>query len=404
LKSLKLRILTGFAILSRCIGHARAAAVSSNRFTMRSIFRLLVLILAALFFSAAASATDYYSAPGGITSGTCHLATTPCDLTYTLSIAGTGDRISLAPGLYTPTTTLTATFSVSFVGSGSTTTTVKPTGLSGSSCGFYFANTPTVDQVYVSFSAMTIDGSASTSSPVCFGPGANISLDRTVIANSPAAGISTASSPLYSISLLESAIVGNGSGIVINSGISSGRIAVNRSLIAGNTGRGVNGSGAVFGSFTNSTITNNAGGGLTLSGNVGNYISDSTIANNGSGLNSAILGSSVSVIRSVIAGTCSGTFGSYSVESPGNTCNLSGANSLVNVSVGQLSLAALADNGGPTQTLMLQPTSYAIGVAGTECAAVDQRDFVRSLPCDAGAIQANATKSDELFSADFEAF
>ena len=352
-------------------------------------------------------AADYYTAPAGSASGTCHVAATPCDLTYALGIAGNGDRISLAPGLYTPTTTLSANltavsgnFSLSLVGSGAAATTVKPTGLSGSACGFNITNTASVNQVYFSIAAMTIDGSASSSSPLCAGAGANLLLTQTIVANSAAAAIFTAFSPSYTINLEESALTGNAAGIVVSSG--SGAIIIDRSLIAGNSGKGISAGGSLgLGRVSNSTIANNGGGGLLLSGSA-NLVADSTIANNGSGANSAISGT-VSIARSVIAGTCSGTFGSYSVESPGSTCGLA-ANSIVNVSVGQLDLAVLGDNGGPTRTIMLQPSSYAIGAAGTGCPPVDQRDFDRALPCDAGAVQANAVKADKLFRADFEAF
>jgi hypothetical protein len=51
-------------------------------------------------------------------------------------------------------------------------------------------------------------------------------------------------------------------------------------------------------------------------------------------------------------------------------------------------LGALADNGGPTQTMALQPGSPAIGAGGTSCPATDQRGVARAVPCDIGAYEA----------------
>jgi CSLREA domain-containing protein len=51
--------------------------------------------------------------------------------------------------------------------------------------------------------------------------------------------------------------------------------------------------------------------------------------------------------------------------------------------------AALADNGGPTQTLALLDGSAAIGGGFTpSCPAVDQRGAARRTPCDVGAVEA----------------
>ena len=49
-------------------------------------------------------------------------------------------------------------------------------------------------------------------------------------------------------------------------------------------------------------------------------------------------------------------------------------------------LAALADNGGPTQTMAIPATSPAVGAAVT-CDGYDQRGTLRSAPCDSGAYE-----------------
>jgi hypothetical protein len=50
-------------------------------------------------------------------------------------------------------------------------------------------------------------------------------------------------------------------------------------------------------------------------------------------------------------------------------------------------LGELADNGGPTLTLMPQPGSPAIGLAN-DCPATDQRGEPRAEPCTSGAVEA----------------
>ncbi len=49
-------------------------------------------------------------------------------------------------------------------------------------------------------------------------------------------------------------------------------------------------------------------------------------------------------------------------------------------------LGDLADNGGPTRTMLPQAGSPALG-AGEDCPALDQRGVPRSEPCDAGAVE-----------------
>jgi len=78
------------------------------------------------------------------------------------------------------------------------------------------------------------------------------------------------------------------------------------------------------------------------------------------------------------------------------------ANSLVNEAASVLNLGALTNNGGPTQTMMPQSLSVAIGFDDTGCQPVDQRDFVRTGACDAGAVQSNATLPDIIFADGFE--
>jgi hypothetical protein len=120
---------------------------------------------------------------------------------------------------------------------------------------------------------------------------------------------------------------------------------------------------------------------LTLAGNSGMAISANV----------------ASIDHVIIEGVCA-IGGDYSVESPGHTYSLS-VTSFDDVSAQDLALGNLADNGGFTQTLMPQPTSVAIGIGGPGCEPVDQRNFVRTGPCDTGAVQANP---DVIFRSSFD--
>jgi hypothetical protein len=49
-----------------------------------------------------------------------------------------------------------------------------------------------------------------------------------------------------------------------------------------------------------------------------------------------------------------------------------------------------------------QPDSVAIGLGGPLCQPVDQRDYIRTSACDAGAVQAGASVSDRIFANGFD--
>jgi len=83
----------------------------------------------------------------------------------------------------------------------------------------------------------------------------------------------------------------------------------------------------------------------------------------------------------------------HNIESPGDTCTFDGGNDTVNATSEELSLAEqLADNGGPTLTLIPATTSLAVdylddpGLCGT---SEDQRGELRpqNFVCDVGAVE-----------------
>jgi hypothetical protein len=202
-------------------------------------------------------------------------------------------------------------------------------------------------------------------------------------------------------------IVGDGSGTVILD-----------SLVAGNTGDGVGGvegQGAL--TLRNSTVTGNTatplaenqgplalGGGVVTVGGI-NDVDHSTITGNGvepgvvllTGANLgsvAVINPSLTVRSSVIGGSgapnCGGPIESrgHNVDSDG-TCGFAAPGDRSGVDP---MLAALADNGGPTDTMALLPASPAID-AGDDCPAADQRGQSRAqgATCDAGAFESPFT-------------
>ena len=81
----------------------------------------------------------------------------------------------------------------------------------------------------------------------------------------------------------------------------------------------------------------------------------------------------------------------YTIESPGDTCGFDQPTDQVSVSVDDLKLGPLQDNGGPTMTHALGAGSVSIdAIPGADCEAdTDQRGEPRpgSTMCDVGAFE-----------------
>ena len=156
------------------------------------------------------------------------------------------------------------------------------------------------------------------------------------------------------------------------------------STITGNTAEQKGGGIYTSGDSTliNSTVSGNTAG--TSGGGIhGDASQDGlTLINSTVGGNSAPEGSALwsegiifpTLANSIVDGDCAGLTGfisnGYNIESPGDTCGLNLPTDRVDVSAGDLSLAPLADNGGPTETRALLPGSVAIDVI-PEAACVD---------------------------------
>ncbi len=219
-----------------------------------------------------------------------------------------------------------------------------------------------------------------------------------------------------SLTLSGSSVSGNtvGAGGGDGGGIEAdGNLTVNASTIANNVG--YNGGGIDVGAtttITDSTIsgnqagdsTNNGDGGAMDIGAGGNVtLVNDTIANNESfnGLSSGggVDGSLVAVKNTIIANNTDNTGGVDNCDGaePSTGPNLENGITCAfaadgGISAASVPLGALADNGGPTDTLAPPPDSFALDRAtNSGCPATDQRGGARPQPpggtCDIGAFE-----------------
>ncbi|WP_273457278.1 choice-of-anchor Q domain-containing protein [Nevskia ramosa] len=210
----------------------------------------------------------------------------------------------------------------------------------------------------------------------------------------------------------------NGEGGAINAQGAS--LSVTRSLFSGNSAPNAGGAIRSDGGQRNPVISNSTfvgnqtgrfgGGAITHGGDISllnnSFVNNSAGAASGGAL--SFFGGQATLINNLFAGNtagqganCTTAFGGSISDAGGNlatdgSCNLNQPTSRV-VTAAQLNLApALADNGGPTQTLALQSGSVAIDAAVTSfCTAspvnsLDQRGIARpqGTACDVGAFEA----------------
>jgi CSLREA domain-containing protein len=208
---------------------------------------------------------------------------------------------------------------------------------------------------------------------------------------------------------------------------SSGTLTVSNSTFSGNRTTGsVGGGGAIAGdggtvNIANSTFSGNHTAGSSGGGAIWNYqyaylnVTNSTLSGNytsgsgtGGGIHDTSTDSRMTLKNTIIANSTSGGDCVGTAKSPDSVNNLiedgSNACGLTNGTNGNIvgadpNLAALADNGGPTQTMALGSGSAAINAGDTTvCAAapvnnLDQRGYGRPEPsgtlCDIGAYEAD---------------
>ncbi len=184
------------------------------------------------------------------------------------------------------------------------------------------------------------------------------------------------------ITLTNSTLSGNSAGYAGGIWSWSGDVTLTNSTLSGNAG--------TYGGARFSNPIENAGGIWASSGNVA--LTNSTVSGNSAAKNSGGIFSGtnpVQAINSIVAGN----------SAPGGDMNATlTAGSMNNIIGGDPKLAALADNGGPTQTMLPRAGSPAIdtGDQATCNAApvsyVDQRGVLRfqGAQCDIGAVELGA--------------
>ena len=174
------------------------------------------------------------------------------------------------------------------------------------------------------------------------------------------------------ITLTNSTLGGNSAGYAGGIFTWSGNVTLTNSTLSGNAGTtagvGIGNAGGIYDGGGTVTLTNS-----TLSAN--------SAANHNGGIFSGGAASPVQAINSIVAGNVS----------PGGDMNAAlTAGSTNNIIGGDPKLAALANNGGPTQTMLPLGDSPAID-AGSDanCPATDQRGVNRpqGAHCDIGAVE-----------------
>ena len=265
------------------------------------------------------------------------------------------------------------------------------------------------------------------------GTGGALVLDSTITGNHAVNGgaIDGYGARIYRSWIQNNTATGNGGGVHGHAGCSCTALEIHESTLSGNgavQGGGVYASppldielstfsGNTASSVGGAVFATTTGGG---SSGDGFHIYSSTLHGNTAPGGSAVyffndaggLGTPPDFQNTVISGACmqtgggSGTFYALlgNVESPGNTCNL-GLFSQNSVADASLHLGALADNGGPTPTLLPLAGSALIDAGWSYvCTSLDQRGYVRAdgnAYCDAGSVEAGAL-DDVIFRDGFD--
>jgi CSLREA domain-containing protein len=195
---------------------------------------------------------------------------------------------------------------------------------------------------------------------------------------------------------------GSGGGIYLGSGAN---LAMVGSTVVGNSASGGSGGGIQSASegfigAVNSTISGNVAGdgfgGISTGNGFGVAFLNVTLANNSGASGSGIATpDNVSLRNTIIAGNSgaqcaiSGAVTSNNTLSTDTSCGLAGVGDMQGVNPG---LGPLANNGGPTDTRAIGPTSPATNRGGAGCQTTDQRGVARPQggACDIGAYEYRA--------------
>ncbi|HPD40189.1 MAG TPA: choice-of-anchor Q domain-containing protein [Anaerolineae bacterium] len=258
-------------------------------------------------------------------------------------------------------------------------------------------------------------GGSSGDPSVIFGGGGIANYGAATVTNSTFSGNSTPYNsgggggifnyPGAIVTVVNSTFSTNGLPLASGGGINNlGAATVTNSTFSGNstgTGAGISNNGTL--NVTNSTFSGNlasgAGGGISNYGGI-TTVKNSTFAGNSGGLGGGIYNdadATLTVMNSIIAnshlgGNCSGAVGGSHNLANDTSCGAGFTNSSA------ISLGALGDYGGNTQTFALLPGSAAIDAGDpTTCLLTDQRDLPRAdLCCDIGAFELQYADSDTV--------
>jgi hypothetical protein len=215
-----------------------------------------------------------------------------------------------------------------------------------------------------------------------------------------------------------SGIVNSGTLLISNTGVwrfegpgisNQGTLTLVNSTVSDNYYRGISNGGTLV--IINSTVSGNLTGGVGIAA-AGIYnwgtltVTNSTVSNNREPLTPGGVdihnAGTATLTNTLIEGDCGGSVavisGNYNIESPEDTCGLTGDSDQVNINAEQLNLGPLADNGGPTMTHKPGDGGFGDGsvaidvIPEADCGVTtDQRGELRpetgGTMCDVGAFE-----------------
>jgi hypothetical protein len=295
--------------------------------------------------------------------------------------------------------------------------------------------------IYNRATSVTVTNSTISGNSATFGGGiraigvAALSVGNSTVSGNTATSIgggiyANGTQVTVSNSTLSGNSAGSGAGGIYT--LSSG-LTITNSTLSGNTASNGGGIRAQLTTVTiaDSTLSGNSaqfGGGMITNGPTVTILNSTVAGNTASSSAGAIYrfsGATVTALNSILAGQAAGgdcnttlTTGGYNIES-GTSCGFTGTGDQQSVSSASLALGALANNGGPTQTIALGLTSVAVdripigALEANGCGVTvttDQRGLPRASGataggprCDVGAFEVQVPLAVTLASFDAQA-
>ncbi len=249
-------------------------------------------------------------------------------------------------------------------------------------------------------------GSAIVGAGLFIGTGADVTLRDSSItecagSGGTSAGIRVSDGAL--LTLIDSTISRNvafsGGGIAVGDGATANvvRSTISENVAEDDVSGGISVAGRL--TMTNSTLSANSPGSIGVASDGSVTLSNTTIVGQDPELDffrtiSIASSSELTLVNSVLVGSCNSDgaiSGGNNIESPGDTCGLSGVGDAVGILSVQLNLGPLQQNGGPTRTHEPDSGSVAIdAIDAADCEVEeDQRGVARpeGEGCDVGAVE-----------------